>query len=182
MAFDGSGNFNLTYNWVDDYNLAILIDPTRMMGQENDMAGGLSLCITRDGQGVPSANIGWNNFRLTDLANPVLAGDATNLGYSDARYMRVNGSNAATASINAGTFTIINVGTPVNPTDAVTKSYVDTATLARNMANFQINNLGAPTSAGDAATKTYVDAVAATGSAAVSLVSSTLIVNYFGGF
>lgn len=167
---------------MQDYGNGILIDPSRVDGDSNDLAGGLTNCITRDGQGKPAANISWNNYQINFLANPTISTDALNLGYADGRYLRKDGSNAATASINAGTFTIINVGTPVNPTDAVTKSYVDTATLARNMANFQINNLGAPTSAGDAATKTYVDAVAATGSAAVSLVSSTLIVNYFGGF
>jgi hypothetical protein len=161
MSFDGSGNFNLSYNWVDDYNLAILIDPTRMMGQENDIASGLSLCITRDGQGVPTTNISWNNFRLTDLADPVVGGDAVSLGFADARYMQIGGATDNRYLLRDGTLAM---------------------TGAANMGGFQINNLGAPTSAGDAATKTYVDAVAATGSAAVSLVSSTLIVNYFGGF
>jgi len=150
MAFDGSGNFNLSYNWVDDYNLDILIDPTRMMGQENDIAGGLSLCITRDGQGVPSANIGWNNFRLTDLGDAVLDGDAISRVFGDGRYLQLNGTNTMAADINLGGFTVQNSGVPSNPDDLVPKS--------------------------------YVDAIIPAGSASVSLVSSTLIVNYFGGF
>jgi len=150
MAFDGSGNFNLSYNWVDDYNLDILIDPTRMMGQENDIAGGLSLCITRDGQGVPSANISWNNFRLTSLGNAVLDGDAVSRVFGDGRYLQLNGTNTMTAALNLGGFTAQNSGPPSNSGDLVPKS--------------------------------YVDAIIPSGSAAVSLVSTTAIINYLGGF
>src|SRR5271156_4268751 len=47
------------------------------------------------------------------------------LPFLDARYLDVNGSDAMTATLNAGNNNIINVLDPFNPQDAATKNYVD---------------------------------------------------------
>lgn len=73
-----------------------------------------------------------------------------------------------TGAINMGTFKITNLGTPVDPTDAATKAYVDSGAFLPlaggtmggiiNMNNHKITNVTDPTVAQDAATKAYVDA------------------------
>jgi hypothetical protein len=50
-----------------------------MDGDSNDFASGLSLCVTRDGQGTPTADIPWGNNHLTGVADPVNPQDAVNL-------------------------------------------------------------------------------------------------------
>lgn len=182
MPYNGSGTFYRNYNWVQDYTNGILIQPDRVDNDSNDFANGLTNCITRDGQGKPAANISWNNCQINFLANPTLSTDALNLGYADGRYLRKDGSNAPTASIDAGSFTIINVGTPVNPTDAATKSYVDTATSARNLNNFQINGLAAGVLPSDAVNKAQLDAATGSSSSGTLATINYLTQQIFGGF
>lgn len=66
--------------------------------------------------------------------------------------------------------------------DLATIIYVDTATKNRDFNGFKGINSAAPSNSGDLANKGYVDAVAASGSAAVSLVTTATIIKYFGGF
>ena len=111
MPYNGTGTFTRNYSWVNDYANGVLIDPTRMDADTNDIvSNGLSNCITRDGQGKPSANISWNNYQINFLANPTIATDALNLGFADGRYIKVDGTSLPGASINANNYTIINVG------------------------------------------------------------------------
>jgi hypothetical protein len=68
MPFNGSGTFVRLYNWVNDAANGIKISATRMDAETDGIAAGLSNCITRDGQGVPTANIGWGGYNLTGVA------------------------------------------------------------------------------------------------------------------
>jgi hypothetical protein len=56
MAFDGSGNFNRLYSWVSDKNNGINITASRVDQEDSGFAAGLTLCVTRDGQGKMAAN------------------------------------------------------------------------------------------------------------------------------
>jgi hypothetical protein len=47
-------------------------------------------------------------------------------------FLKKDGSVAMTAAFNAGNQTIINLGSPINPTDAATKGYVDTLVTGRD--------------------------------------------------
>src|SRR5271156_1292712 len=47
------------------------------------------------------------------------------LPFLDSRYLDINGSDAMTATLNAGNNNIINVLDPFNPQDVATKNYVD---------------------------------------------------------
>lgn len=77
MPFDGSGTFNPlspeypavadTIIYADDWNAIVL-----------DLAEGLTLCLTNDGQSLPTANIPWGNFKITGLGDGVSGNDAVN--------------------------------------------------------------------------------------------------------
>jgi len=85
-GFNGSGTYVRYYNWTADASNAIPIMASRMDTEDNGFATALTNCITRDGQGVPSANISWNNHKLTSLSDAVDPQDALNQRAGDARY------------------------------------------------------------------------------------------------
>jgi hypothetical protein len=66
-AFNGTGTFVRSYTWVSDAANGINITASRFDTEDNGFASGLSNCITRDGQGIPTANIVWGNFNLTGV-------------------------------------------------------------------------------------------------------------------
>jgi hypothetical protein len=70
MAYNGSGVWNRLYNWQNDAANGIKIRADRMDAEFNDMCNnGLSAVLTRDGQGVPTANLPMSNFKHTGAAN-----------------------------------------------------------------------------------------------------------------
>ena len=69
MAFNGSGTFNRIYNWVNDKANGFKITASRMDGEFDGIATGLSQCITKDGQTTISANIPMANYKFTGLGN-----------------------------------------------------------------------------------------------------------------
>lgn len=79
MPFNGSGAFSLIFNWQQDALNGINISSSRMMGQENDIAAGLSLCITKDGQQTPTASLPMGGFRLTNMGNANSQGNAVSV-------------------------------------------------------------------------------------------------------
>jgi len=86
MAYDGNGTFNRLYNWVTDKSNAIDITASKMDAEENGYAAGLTLAVTRDGQGKMAAD--W-----------LPATDATyNLGIGGTRWKNLLLSGAITAN------------------------------------------------------------------------------------
>ena len=79
-GFDGSGGWSWSYTWANEAALGNPISATKMDAQFADAAAGFQNCLTRDGQGRPSANIDWNAKKITNLANGTASGDAINLG------------------------------------------------------------------------------------------------------
>ncbi len=69
MPWNGSGVFNLVYDWISDAANGINILATRMMAQEQDIATGLETCITRDGQNSPTANLPMAAYVHTNVGN-----------------------------------------------------------------------------------------------------------------
>lgn len=83
-------------NWVTDATNGIPMTPSRFDQDANDMAAGLSNCVTRNGQSPPTANLPMGGFKLTGLAAGSIAGDSAtydqavlfngSLGYSGQTY------------------------------------------------------------------------------------------------
>ncbi|MCW3678211.1 hypothetical protein [Burkholderia cenocepacia] len=97
MPFNGNGVFNLVYNWQVDAANQVNISSSRMMGQEQDIAAGLSNCVTRNGQSPATANIPLGGFRITGMADPVNPQDAATKNYVDTtvQQIAVGGSRPA---------------------------------------------------------------------------------------
>lgn len=70
MGWNGSGTFQRLYSWVADKAAGLDISSTRMDADTNDIAtNGFGNCLTRDGQGQPTANLPMANFRHTGVGN-----------------------------------------------------------------------------------------------------------------
>jgi hypothetical protein len=80
MAFNGSGTFNRIYNWVTDKANGFKITASRMDGEFDGIATGLSNCITKDGQTTLTANIPFSTYKLTGLGSGTARTDAINVG------------------------------------------------------------------------------------------------------
>lgn len=88
MAFNGSGTFVRLYNWATDRSNGVKVRADRMDAEMDGFAAGLSNCMTRDGQSTVSADIPFNNKKITGLADATGATHAMNRQSSDARYVR----------------------------------------------------------------------------------------------
>lgn len=84
MPFDGSGSFSLIHNWIDDQDANIEIMADRMLQQQQDIANGLSACVTRAGLGAMVGNLPMGGKRITALGAPVMGDDAATKDYVDA--------------------------------------------------------------------------------------------------
>ena len=90
MAFDGNGNWISYFSAVADRNADIKILASRF---DNifiaDLATSFENCLTKDAQIKPEQNFDANNFRIIDVANPVLDNDAVNLATLNDRISKV---------------------------------------------------------------------------------------------
>lgn len=80
MAFNGAGLFTRIYQWVNDAALGLNVDATRTDTDSNDIAAGLSNCVTRDGQSPWLNNLPAAGFKLTGLGSGMNAADSVNYG------------------------------------------------------------------------------------------------------
>ena len=96
----------------------------------------------KDGSVAMTGNLNVGGFKVTNMGEPTDAGDGTNKGYVDTslatqkstieneykQYVQENTvapNEPIDGNLDLGGNTIQNVGTPVNPTDAANKQYVD---------------------------------------------------------
>ncbi|GAA0696422.1 hypothetical protein ISN75_06885 [Dyella marensis] len=91
MPFNGSGVFVRNYSWTQDATNSIPISATRMDADTNDIASGLTNCITRDGQGGAGANIPMGGYKLTNCANAALTNEYVTLGQANGLYQTTLG-------------------------------------------------------------------------------------------
>lgn len=116
MAFDGSGNYVPAAAPNFPAISGNVISATYYNATINELAtSGLSLCLTRDGQGKPSGPINWNNQNLTAVATfaatsasltnalPVTSGGTGLLTVpTNGQILIGNGTNYTLASLTAG--------------------------------------------------------------------------------
>lgn len=81
MPDNGSGVFNRIYNWAAQKAAGFYIDPVKVDAEDNGFATALSNRICRDGQSTIIANIPFNGFGITGLADPVNPQDAATKNY-----------------------------------------------------------------------------------------------------
>jgi len=67
VAFNGNGTFSQLYNWVTDAANGLFVSSSRMQAECQDIADGLSTCITKDGQTTVTADIPMAGFKFTGL-------------------------------------------------------------------------------------------------------------------
>lgn len=80
MPYSGTGIFTRVYQWVNDAANNIDVDATRTDTDSNDIASGLTNCITRDGQSPALAAIPMGGQKITGLAAGSADTDAVNYG------------------------------------------------------------------------------------------------------
>lgn len=132
MGWNGSGGYTLPEDFTADLAAgppASTVAASKVDNQFDDIKGGLINCLTRDGQNSPSANISWNNQKITNLAAPTSGGDATNKTYVDGLTYAGTGINALTAgTIATGDFVLIaDVSDSNNPKKVTAQSIADLA-------------------------------------------------------
>lgn len=74
--YDGSGNFTFPTTFVG----GTVISSSAMNNMFDQARQGFNLCVTRDGQGVPTANLPMGGFKLTGLANGSASTDSAAYG------------------------------------------------------------------------------------------------------
>lgn len=80
MPFNGVGVFQRVYQWVQDAANGIFVDATRTDTDSNDIAAGLTNCVTRDGQSTWLANLPAGGFKITGMAVGSAVSDSVNYG------------------------------------------------------------------------------------------------------
>ena len=128
MPFNGSGVFTRVYNWVNDKNASINITASRMDGEDDGFATGLSNCITRDGQGVPTATIPWGSQNLTGVGT---------LGATTGNITTLNSTTGTIATLGSTTSNITtgNITTLNTTTGTITTLNSTTGNIAAVVAN-----------------------------------------------
>ena len=111
MPFNGSGTFLRVRNWVNNATAGIRIRADFHDSEDDNLASGLSQCITRDGQTTITGNLPMSGFRHTGV------GEATQL----TQYARYDQMSSGKSNWKASTGT----------GDAIIAAYdVPTITLA----------------------------------------------------
>lgn len=99
-AFNGSGTFVRSFNWVTDKTNGVNITASRVDTEDDGYATGLSLCVTRDGQGKMSADF------LPSVDNTY------NLGSVTFRWSSINGITYTDFARQSQSNTFLAVGNP----------------------------------------------------------------------
>jgi len=116
MPYNGNGVFVRGYSWVNDATNSIPISAPRMDADTNDICtNGLGNALTRDGQGVPTANLPMSGFKHTGAAPGVSPTDYATMA-------QISGF----APLNSPSFT----GTPIAPTASPGNNSTQIATTA----------------------------------------------------
>lgn len=131
MPFNGVGTFTRIYSWVTDAANGLLVDATRTDTDSNDIAQGLSNCVTRDGQSVPFANLPMGGYKITGLANGVASTDSVNYGqvFSSPTFSSPTFTGAVTGS-GATSFTVPTVAAGDNSTNAASTAFATALAFA----------------------------------------------------
>lgn len=112
MAFNGSGTFsrtNGTYSgstvWAQDKNAGRKIVASYHDSHDQDIADGLTGCLTKDGQTTPTANIPLGGYKITNLGAGTARTDAARLATVQDNAVNYLGTVGGTANALTGSLT-----------------------------------------------------------------------------
>lgn len=80
MPRNGSGEYNLPYNWNEDKANGIMVLASRMQGQDQDIADALTNSVATDGQSPLTGDLDFDGNRATDLGDGQNTQDAVVVG------------------------------------------------------------------------------------------------------
>jgi hypothetical protein len=103
MAWNGSGTYVLNPTYSPEVN-GTTIDAVRYNGLLTDVAAGITAALAKNGENVPTANIGMGGFKLTGLAAATSTGDALSYGNSLGPVTATTGTFSGAVSGTTGTF------------------------------------------------------------------------------
>lgn len=137
MPYNGSGVFNRLYSWVQDAANNINIVPTRHDDEDNGFATALSLCLTKDGQQIATANLPMGGFAHTGVANGTVRTQYSSIGQlQDGGLTYI----ASTGSTNAYVLTL---SPAITPYVAGQRFSFKANFLSTGACTLNINSLGA---------------------------------------
>lgn len=102
MAWAG-GTFtraNGATEWQDDAGLGIGIEAAVHDDQDNDLAGGINNCLTKDGQNSPTANLSMGGFKHTNAASASGSGQYTTYNQLQDNSFTATLASATVANVN----------------------------------------------------------------------------------
>ena len=79
MPRNGSGQYNLPYDWNNDKVNGIKVLASRMQAQDEDIGTALTNSLSKDGQTPLTGNLDFNNNKAVDLADGANLNDAINV-------------------------------------------------------------------------------------------------------
>ena len=128
-GFDGNGVWTRSYSFVQDAANGLKISSSRFDTELANVTAGFNICMTRDGQGKPSAAMDWNGQNLGNVGQLTVMGAST---FGGAVTLTGNLSVAGTGTFSAaetvtGALTVVGVSTFGQVTAG---AIVSTATLA----------------------------------------------------
>lgn len=91
------------YNWTSDANNNIPISANRFDGEDSDFASGLSLCLTRDGQGAPTVPLTWSQPLTINVSTDETVIAAGRTGGVNNPQLQLKVADATGATINLST-------------------------------------------------------------------------------
>lgn len=135
MPFSGTGVFNLSFDWNNDAANGIPITASRVQAEDQNIADGLSMCITTDGQSTTTGIIPFASgistgagIQFPSVAVP--SGNVNNLDdYKEGAWTPIDASVDGLIFTNA-TGTFIKVGSLVTAWGHLTYPSTASATLA----------------------------------------------------
>lgn len=141
MPWNGSGTFNRIYSWVADKAAGLDISSTRTDADTNDIASsGFGNCLTRDGQGQPTADLPMANYRHTGVGSGVARTDYAAMAQAQDGLL---GWTIAGGSADAITATYTPAHTVLS--DGLLLCFRATAANATTTPTFKPDGLGAQT-------------------------------------
>lgn len=96
MPRNGSGQYDLIYNWDDDKINGIKVLASRMQAQDLDIGTALTGSLASDGQKALSGNLDFNTNKAIDLGDGTDAGDAINVSQGQLGELQYYGISTTT--------------------------------------------------------------------------------------